>query len=224
MRIVLLFFCFTGVVSWAAAADEPRTVTIAVSRSAVLVPDQALFSVSVLAPADATLDQAVSAVQSFGITSQSLTGVQSASGNSLPGSPAIGLQYTFSLAVPVTQFLTTINSLQAATAASQSSSTVSSRQLSFQLQSLQVSDARISQARLPAMSDLFTEAKQRALTLAQLSGRALGPLRSVRDTSYSNGGAPAYGVPTIFDPSAISFVATAQQIQFGLLVTYDLAQ
>src|ERR1700689_1516541 len=81
--------------SWAQLS--PNTVTVTASSGAAAQPDQAVFSVSVFAGVDISLDDIVKALTGSGVTAADLIGVSaSSSANLLPPTPAI---WTFQLAV-----------------------------------------------------------------------------------------------------------------------------
>src|SRR5437763_13011885 len=94
-----LFFAF-GTLMF--GQTDSNSLTVSITRSMTLQPDQVVFTVSVVSPLTATLDDVVQALAGSGLTSADLSTVRSAqlpaSDNSQNCVP--GLQWTFALAVP----------------------------------------------------------------------------------------------------------------------------
>ncbi|MBZ5609108.1 MAG: SIMPL domain-containing protein [Acidobacteriia bacterium] len=147
---------------------ETDTVTITASRQVALVPDQAVFFVTVTTGEDAGLDQALALVQGTGITAANLNSVYSYER---------GLQWSFTLAVPFSKIASTIAALTGGQKGT-------SRAVDFTIQGTQVSDeARQSQPCKTA--DLISDAQTQAQKLADSAGFTIGPVLALSDAGTS---------------------------------------
>jgi hypothetical protein len=105
MRQFLLTTLALACASLAFGQLETDTITIQASRSVSLTPDQVSFYVSVTADPTSSLDQIVAALSGSGITASNLSSMYGANDNR--GS----LQWSFTLAAPLTKITATIASL-----------------------------------------------------------------------------------------------------------------
>jgi uncharacterized protein YggE len=149
-----------------------NTVTVSASPGTSPQPDEAVFSVSVTAALDQSLDDIVKALSGTGITPANLSGVQTG----LPVNPLIvtlplrtGLTWTFQLTVPLNKIKdtsTTLAALQKSLVQSKSGLS-----LSFAVQSSQVSAQQRQNCDLAA---LIADARARAQDVANAAGFTVG--------------------------------------------------
>jgi hypothetical protein len=146
----------------------PKTVTITATRSIAPQADQFVFGVSVTSGTATTLDQITGALSGLGITSASLSGVDS--------SNATMLQWNFTLAVPISNLPATITLLtKLERSIGQNNSglmltfSVNGTQASQQLQQSQQSQAC-------SNAGLISDATAQAQKLASAAGLTLGPI------------------------------------------------
>jgi hypothetical protein len=160
---------------------DSDTVTIQASRSGNLAPNEVVFSVSVSGP-NISLDQAVAALSSSGITAANFAGVTGGTNLQSP------LQWMFSLAAPLAKIKATVASL---TALQQSiAQNNSGMTLSFQVQGSQVSSDSI-QSQACAAKGLVADAQTQAQNVAAAAGLAIGPIIAISDGS-SSAAAPTF--------------------------------
>jgi len=153
---------------------DSDTVTIQASRSVNLPPDQIVFSVSVSAGPNTSLDQIVAALSNSGITTANFVGVTGGTDNQSP------IQWLFTLAAPVTKIKATIASL---TALQQSiANNNSGITLSFQVQGTRFSPESI-QSQTCAAKDLVSDAQTQAQNVAAAAGLYVGPIVAISDGS-----------------------------------------
>jgi hypothetical protein len=149
------------------------SVTISSTRQIVVQPDQVLFGLSVSSGPSTNLGQVVTALASLGITSANLTGVQ----NSDPAT----LQWTFSLATPLTSLIATINSL---TALQQTiGQNNSGLALTYYIAGTQISQQLQQSA---ACSDSIADATAQAQKLVTAAGMTLGPILKLSNTPLAS--------------------------------------
>lgn len=158
---------------------DSDTVTIQASRYANLRPDQVVFSVSVTASSNTSLDQIVAALANSGITTASnFVGVTGGTDNQSP------LQWLFSLAAPLAKIKATVASLTALQQSiAQNNSGIT---LSFQVQGSQVS-SDLFQSQVCAAKDLVADAQTQAQNVAVAAGLAIGPIVAISDGSSAAG-------------------------------------
>ncbi len=145
---------------------ESHTLTVSATRQINLQPDQAVFDLRVNSNAAVGLSQIVAALSGLGITSANLAGVSDYSS-------AQTLQWSFSLAVPLSNLAVTISSLtklQQTIAQNNSGLT-----LTFSINGTQVS-AQLKQEQSCSTPDLIADATAQAQKLAAAAGLAVGPI------------------------------------------------
>src|SRR5579862_2598794 len=112
MRILTFFFA----ASMLFAQLESNTVTVTATRTVTVQPDQVVFTVSVLSPPTASIDDVLAMLQGSGITASQFSGVSGPLQLSETTGISVGtssqlLQWTFSLPEPVGQFKATAATL-----------------------------------------------------------------------------------------------------------------
>jgi uncharacterized protein YggE len=183
MREFLLTTLLLATASLAFGQLETDTITIQASRSVNLAPDQVSFYVSVTADPTSSLDQIVAALSGLGITASNLTGMYGANDNR--GS----LQWSFTLATPLTKMNATIASLIALQQSMVKNN--SGMSLTFQFQGAYVSQQAF-QSQSCSTKDLVSDAQAQAQNVAAAAGFAVGPIIAISDGSSS-----ATAVPTL---------------------------
>jgi uncharacterized protein YggE len=151
--------------SWAQLS--PNTVTVTASGTVTTQPDQALFSVSVGAPANQGLDDIVKALTGSGISAANLIGISAPS-------VQVPIIWTFQLAVPVANIQTesaTLIALQKSIP--QNNSGIS---LSFELQNAQASGQQFQNCDL---GGLVAGARAQAQTIAGAAGMTVTSIVSM---------------------------------------------
>lgn len=147
-------------------------MTITVSRSTALQPDQAVFAVQAETGTSTGLDGVIASLQSAGISASDLEGIGTrvTSGRL----PQLKLEWYFALAVPVSAMNTTIATL---TQLQQSTSG-----MTFSVQGLQVSP-QLAAAQTCPIPALMMDARNQAQQLAALAGFNLGAVQAISDGS-----------------------------------------
>jgi uncharacterized protein YggE len=187
MRNVWLIALSLAGASLAFGQLETDTITIQASRSVNLAPDQVSFYVSVTADPTSSLDQIVAALSGSGITASNLSSLYGANDNR--GS----LQWSFTLATPLTKMNATIASL---IALEQSMVKYSSgMSLTFQVQGAYVSPEAY-QSQSCSTRDLVGDAQAQAQNVAAAAGFAVGPIIKISDGSSAT--TPAYVPNEVF--------------------------
>lgn len=234
MRLLLLVALLTASVN----AAEHRTVQVSVSSYVTAPADQVVFGVAVRGPASLTLDRAVTAVQSLGLGASNLTGISTVTYPSkAQATVQLLLQYDFALTIPLSQLNSTTSSLQ--TLMTNLTKQSPDLTLGFQLGQFTSSPTSIDQLRQRALSDLLSQARQRATLMATAAGGLLGQVKSVTDSTYLPSNTAYQRVTAFPNPNAttstgtgtttstgttsLSYIdASTQQVQFSLQVVYDL--
>jgi hypothetical protein len=159
---------------------DSHTVAISATRSINPQPDQVVFGLTVSSGATASLDQIVGALSGLGVTSANLNGVS----NSTPTT----LQWSFTLAAPLSNLSATIGSLtklQQTIAQNNSGLT-----LTFIVNGTQVSQ-QLQQSQSCSNADLIADATAQAQKLAAAAGLTLGPILKLSNLPV----AQSYAVP-----------------------------
>jgi uncharacterized protein YggE len=144
---------------------ETNTLTISATRQINLQPDQAVFAIGVNSSTSESLDQVVAALSALSITAADLSSVD----NWDPST----LQWSFTLATPLTSLTATIASLtKLEQTIGQNDSGLS---LTFSINGTQVSP-QSQQSQPCSTSDLIADATTQAQKIAAASGLTLGPL------------------------------------------------
>jgi uncharacterized protein YggE len=176
MRQFLLTTLALAYASLAFGRLETDTVTIQASRSVTLTPDQVSFYITVTAAPTSSLGQIVAALPGTGITASNLSNMYGAVDSQS------SLQWSFTLAVPLTK----INATIALLIALQQSmvKTNSGMSLTFQLQGAYVSSEAY-QSQSCSAKDLVADAQAQAQKVAAAAGFAVGSIIAISDGSSS---------------------------------------
>lgn len=177
---------------------EPNTLTVSATRQIDLQPDQAVLYLSVSSDPAASLDQIASALSGLGITSANLTGI----GNSNPPM----LQWSFTLAVPLSNLAATIGSLS--TLQQTITQNNSGLSLTFTVGGTQVS-TQLQQSQSCSTSDLIADATAQAQKLAAAAGLVLGPILKLSNVPLTQ---PAAGLVGHAVPNAV--IAVGELLDF----------
>jgi uncharacterized protein YggE len=161
---------------------ETDTMTIQASRSVTLTPDQVSFYITVTADPANSLDQIVAALSGLGITASNLSGMYGAMDNQS------SLQWSFTLATPLTKVSATIASL--ITLQQSMVKNNSGMSLTFQMQGAYVSPQAF-QSQSCSTKDLVADAQAQAQRVAAAAGLAIGQIVAISDGS-SFAVAPTY--------------------------------
>jgi len=153
---------------------ETDTITIQASRFVSSAPDQVSFYITVSADPTSSLDQIVAALSGLSITASSLSSMYGANDNR--GS----LQWSFTLAAPLTKINATIASLIALQQSIVKNNNGMS--LTFQMQGAYVSPQAF-QSQSCSAKDLVADAQTQAQKVAVAAGFAIGPIVAISDGS-----------------------------------------
>lgn len=153
---------------------ETDTITIQASRSVTLTPDQVSFYITVTAAPTNSLDQIVAAISGLGITPSNLSGMYGAMDNQS------SLQWSFTLATPLTNISATIASLIALQQSMVKNN--SGMSLTFQVQGAYVSSEAY-QSQSCSAKVLVTDAQVQAQKVAAAAGLAIGQIVAISDGS-----------------------------------------
>lgn len=155
---------------------DSDTLTIQASRTVNLTPDQVVFSISISASPNTSLDQVVAALANLGVTAANLANVAG-------GTDSQSATYwDFTLAAPLARMKATIASLTALQQSiAQSSTTIT---LMFQIQGSQVS-ADLIQSQPCSMTELFAAAQAQAQSVASVAGLAVGPVMTLSNLNLT---------------------------------------
>ena len=171
---------------------ESNSITVSVSRSATVQPDQVVFAVTVQSGLSASLDDVLAALQGSGITASNFTGVSTNSFITVP--PAPSLSWTFTEMAPFAKQKDTVASLtalQQTVAQGKSGLT-----LSFTVAGTQVS-AQALQSQTCSLTGLLSDAQAQAQSIAAAAGVTVGPILALSSATSS---------PI---PAAVNFVSGA---------------
>jgi hypothetical protein len=155
---------------------ETDTITIQASRFVSPTPDQVSFYISVVAGPASSLDQIVAALSGLGITASNLSNMYGAMDNQS------SLQWSFTLAVPLTKINATIALL--ITLQQSMVKNNSGMSLTFQLQGAYVSSEAY-QSQSCSAKDLVADAQAQAQKVAAAAGFAVGSIIAISDGSSS---------------------------------------
>jgi hypothetical protein len=176
MRQFLLTTLALASASLAFGQLETDTITIQASRSVTLTPYQVSFYITVTAGPGASLDQIVAALSGLGITASNLSSMYGAAGNQS------SLQWSFTLATPLTKITATIASLVALQQSMVKNNT--GMLLTFQFQGAYVSPQAF-QSQSCSAKDLVADAQAQAQNVAAAAGFAVGSIIAISDGSSS---------------------------------------
>lgn len=196
---------------------ESHTLTITATRQINLQPDQVAFGVYVASSTATSVDQVVAALSGLNITSANLTGISNSD-------PSI-LQWSFTLAAPLSNLTATIGAL---TKLQQSiTQNNSGLTLAFSVNGTQISP-QLQQSQSCTTSDLIADATAQAQKLASAAGLTIGPILSLTNASPQPAAAfaqrevaPAnYFIGDAF--SASLFYAPTPPVTCSLVVEFQL--
>lgn len=163
MRKLLVILFMIGAPAFGQLQTD--TLTITANRQISLQPDQIVFSVQVVAPETAGIDDVVAQVAVVGISAANLAGVSSYGNGELA--------WNFTLAAPISQASTTTASLVQL-------SQQNNQGVTFYVQGTQVSQA-LAQSQPCSQASLISDAQAQAQSLAAAAGFTVGPVLAVSD-------------------------------------------
>jgi uncharacterized protein YggE len=172
MRSLWLGILLATVKSLAFGQLDSDTLTVSVSQSVNLQPDQIVFGITQIAPPDRSLNEVLATLKAAGITQANFSTV-----SSVPGSP--NLQWLFTVAVPLSKMRAT-------------SAQLTAQKISFSVEGLQVSDElqRAQQCSIPSMfADIGTQAKN----IADAAGLAVGDVLAISQENAQGKFQASYG-------------------------------
>jgi len=201
-----LLLVLVPVVSFAQLSSG--SVTVSVSRSSNVQPDQVVFSLTVTSSADKSLGDIVSALSGLGISAPNLVGLSS--GSQSPGIITLGpsqpsLNWEFQLTVPLTRMkdvTASLTSLQKTIG--QQNSGLS---LSFSVQGTQVS----AQSSNCDFGGLMTDARNQAQTIAGGAGFSAGAITGIT-SAISTASAVPCSLTVRFVLSGYEFLQTQPSV------------
>ena len=147
----------------------PNSVTVTATRDTSARPDIVRFSISVGAPADASLDEVVAAASGASVTAANFTGLSYYPGFNMGAQP---VTWSFGVTAPLSELkarLATLTALQNSLAKDKKFSlsfTVSGSEVSPQLQNC-------------SLADLMADARTQAAKLASAAGMSVGAVQAV---------------------------------------------
>jgi hypothetical protein len=180
MRKAFVFVVLLSSASLLSAQTDSNSITVVASRNASLQADQAVFGVSVGSGLTATLEDVLGALQGSGITIANFTGISTPTLSFvgiptalLPApSPSVPiLQWSFTLAVPLSKIKDTITTLT--TVQQNAAKKNNGLSVTFQVQGSQVSP-QAQQSQTCALTDLIADARAQAQKLADAAGMGAG--------------------------------------------------
>ena len=179
MRKGFLICILLASASLVSAQTDANSITVVASRNASLQADQAVFSVAVTSGLTASLEDVLGALQGSGITLANFTGVSTPLSPVIsnpfigtgPIAPTPNLQWSFTLALPLSKIKDTIATLT--TVQQNVAKKNNGFGVSFSLQGSQVSP-QAQQSQACALSDLIADARAQAQKLADAAGMGVG--------------------------------------------------
>jgi uncharacterized protein YggE len=170
---------------------DSNSITVSVYNNANLQPDQAIFAVVVQSSLYTGLDDVLTALQSSGITAANFSSVNTTQEYVNGSTTVLVLQWTFNLAVPLTNTKATISSLTTLqqNIAMQNNGLV----LSFSIAGTQISQ-QLAQSQTCSLSGLVASATTQAQSLAMAGGLTLGSITAL-SSSISNFVSNPYSTP-----------------------------
>ncbi len=202
MQKIALAGLMTLLAPLAFAQLDTNSITVSVSRSSTVQPDQVVFAVTVQSGLNASLDDVLAALQGSGITAANLAGVSS--NNPSPYTQSTIL-WTFTLTAPFSKQKDTVTSL---TALEQTvAQGKSGLTLSFTVAGTQVS-AQALQSQTCSLTGLISDAQAQAQSIAAAAGVTVGPVLALSSATSS---------PI---PAAVNFVSGAFSSVYVAPTTY----
>jgi uncharacterized protein YggE len=177
--LLLFVYC-----SLAFAQLDSNSITVSASNNVTVQPDQAVFSVNVIAPLATGLDDVLTALAGSGITAANFSGVstQPAICPQLPCPSPPMLAWLFTVTSPLANTKTTVASLT--TLQQNIAKANNGLTLSFSIVGTQVSQ-QLAQSQSCSLSSLVTSATTQAQALAAAAGVQLGAILAL-SSSTSN--------------------------------------
>ena len=175
---------------------DTNSITVSVSRSSMVPPDQVAFAVTVQSPLSTSMDDVLAALQGSGISAANFTSVGTNPSYAVPATPAM-LSWTFTLTVPFAKqkdTVTSLTALQQTIAQNKNGLT-----LSFTVAGTQVS-AQALQSQTCPLTDLISDARTQAQSIAAAAGVTVGPILALSSAASS---------PI---PAAITYVGLASYV------------
>ena len=167
-------FFLVFVMSAAAAFGQldSNSITVTASRSSTIQPDQVAITLDVTAGLSSSLDDVIAALQSLGVTLGNFRNVnQNLIFVSAPPIIEPPVDWGFTITVPIAKLkdtITALTALQKTITQNKSGMT-----LSFSVSGLQIS-SQLAQAQTCSSSDLLSDARTQAQTLASAANLFLG--------------------------------------------------
>lgn len=186
MRIFLLMV--TGAICALAQIDGLNTNA---SRTVVLTPDQAVFSVDVITDAGSSIEQAADAVKEAGVSSGNLLSIVNVFEYRSPDEPPRPMRfaYQFEVVHPYSKLKDVTDKLEAA----KKKLVASGGDIQFSV-NVAGSEKAFLEIRRDLIPQLIQEARKQADFLAAAAGMNLGNILSVSESVYSAVG-PGYSIP-----------------------------
>jgi len=190
MRKALPILTLLTFASLAVAQTDSNSITVTASRNTNLPADQVVFGVSVSSGFNASLDDVLGALQGSGITLASFTGVSSPPAFVIsipvvaiaPVIPAPALQWSFTLAAPLSKIKDTISTLT--TVQQNVAKKNNGLSVSVQIQGAHVSP-QAQQSQICALPDLIADARGQAQKLADAAGLGVGVILAMSSATSS---------------------------------------
>jgi uncharacterized protein YggE len=216
MRKAFVFVALLAFASLVSAQTDSNSITVVASRNASLQADQAVFDVSVTSGLNASFEDVLGALQGSGITLANFTGVSSPPGLVLvigipPIQPTLtsSLQWSFTLAVPLSQIKDTIATLT--TLQQNAAKKNNGLSVTFQVQGSQASP-QAQQSQTCALTDLIADARAQAQKLAGAAGLGVGVVLAMSSaTSVQTAGSPSFLLGAVSLPNCTLTVKFALQ-------------
>jgi hypothetical protein len=213
--LICMILAFTSLVF---AQTDSNSITVVASRNTSLQVDQAVFNVFVSSGLNASFEDVLGALQGSGIGLANFTGV------STPLTPVIfstpvgvtptpipvtpNLQWSFTLAVPLSKIKDTISALT--TIQQNVAKKNNGLSVSFSLQGAQVSP-QAQQSQTCALPDLIADARAQAQKLADAAGVGLGVILAMSNATSLPVATTSFLIGTIPLPNCTLTVKFALQ-------------
>jgi hypothetical protein len=213
--LVLAFLTSAWLLS---AQTDSNSITVVVSRNTSLQADQAVFSVSVISGLNASFDDVLGALQGSGVGLANFTGVSTSPPLVFTGipiaiappnpTPVPTLQWSFTLAVPLSKIKDTIGTLTSVqqNVAKKNNGLI----VTFQVQGAQVSP-QAQQSQTCALPDLIADARAQAQKLADAAGMGVGVILAMSSATSTAGSYSFLGFAPVPLPNCTLTVKFALQ-------------
>src|SRR5258708_34912001 len=215
MRKGFLICILLASASFVSAQTDSNSITVVASRNASLQADQAVFGVAVTSGLNASFEDVLGALQGSGITLANFTGISTPTLSFIgiptallpitTSPPPPSLQWTFTLAVPLSKIKDTIGTLT--TVQQNVAKKNNGLSVAFQVQGTQVS-AQSQQSQACALPDLIADARAQAQKLADAAGLGVGVILAM--SGATSGGTPIFLYSSWFSPSVPNCTLTVK--------------